>query len=241
VKKKSQGKLHPKSTLRTLIRAFLRLTAVFFVVTIIYALLPTKHQIICANTISCTESFKLKIENNAIGMFQNKKVIPPKIDLTSDMTKLAVLGTATGSGEKHIYVDLTKQKLTAYQGSVLYMEADVSTGKWHPTPTGDFRIWIKNRATRMAGGEGADAYDLPNVPFVMFFYNNEVPQATGFSLHGAYWHNNFGHPMSHGCVNMRITDAEKLYNWADPATTGYTTYTDSEHLGTKVTIFGEAP
>ena len=60
----------------------------------------------------------------------------------------------------------------------------------------------------MAGGSGADAYDLPNVPYVMYFYQD-------YGLHGAYWHNNFGHPMSHGCVNERIVDAKALYEWAD--------------------------
>ena len=60
----------------------------------------------------------------------------------------------------------------------------------------------------MAGGSGADAYNLPNVPYVMYFYQD-------YGLHGAYWHNNFGHPMSHGCINERITDAKALYDWAD--------------------------
>lgn len=222
-------------------RAFLSLTAIFVLGLLIYGLIPSHKSIVCANTKSCTESLKLKIENDAVGYFQNKKVIPPQIDLSQSIAKLTVLAAATASSEKHIYVDLTKQKLSAYQGKVLYMQADVSTGKWHPTPTGDFRIWTKLRATKMAGGEGDDAYDLPNVPFVMFFYNNEVSQSAGFSLHGAYWHNNFGHPMSHGCVNMRIADAEKLYNWADPQTTGYTTIATADNPGTKVTIYGEAP
>jgi lipoprotein-anchoring transpeptidase ErfK/SrfK len=121
------------------------------------------------------------------------------------------------------------------------MTALVSTGKWHPTPTGDFTIWEKIRATRMTGGEGADFYDLPNVPYVMFFGGSGVPDGDGFSLHGAYWHDNFGHPMSHGCVNMRIVDAEKLYDWADPPTNGNTTLSSTESPGTEITIYGQAP
>ncbi|MBI2268559.1 MAG: L,D-transpeptidase [Candidatus Blackburnbacteria bacterium] len=75
----------------------------------------------------------------------------------------------------------------------------------------------------------------------MFFYNKDIAKSRGFSLHGAYWHNNFGHPMSHGCVNMRIVDAQKLYNWIDPPTKDNTTYADKENPGTKVIIYGEAP
>jgi lipoprotein-anchoring transpeptidase ErfK/SrfK len=52
-------------------------------------------------------------------------------------------------------------------------------------------------------------YYLPNVPYVMFFYK-------AYSLHGTYWHNNFGQPMSHGCVNLRTEDAQWLYEWSGP-------------------------
>lgn len=152
-----------------------------------------------------------------------------------------VLGDETATGEKHIYVDLTTQTLTAYQGDTLFMKVPVSTGKWSPTPTGDFAIWIKLRATRMTGGQGADFYDLPNVPYVMFFAGDGISQIDGFSLHGAYWHNNFGHPMSHGCVNMRPVDAMKLYFWANPVTNGTITHADNNNPGTKVTIYGQTP
>ena len=88
----------------------------------------------------------------------------------------------------------------------------------------------------MSGGSGADYYNLPNVPYVMFFSNNQVPASAGFSLHGTYWHNNFGHRMSHGCVNMKTTDVAKLYEWADPPTAGNTTRANDTNPGTKVTI-----
>ncbi|MDE2589001.1 MAG: L,D-transpeptidase, partial [Patescibacteria group bacterium] len=161
--------------------------------------------------------------------------IPPKIDLAAALPK-SVLGTSTDAGDKHIYVDLTTQKLYAYEGNNLYFQTFISSGKWDPTPVGNFHIWEKLVATRMAGGSGADAYDLPNVPYTMFFSNDEVPKDAGFSLHGAYWHNNFGHPMSHGCVNMRIIDAQALYNWVDPQTTGYTSYATDSTPGTLVSI-----
>ncbi|SRR5260221_561723 len=195
---------------------------------------------ICANSISCIKNLSVNIENDATGTFEGKKITPPKIDLTVNTFTPNVLGNSTALGEKHIYIDLTTQTLTAYQGDILFMQTLISSGKWHATPTGDYRIWIKLRSTRMTGGTGADFYDLPNVPFVMFFANDKVSEGEGFSLHGAYWHNNFGHAMSHGCINMRAVDAEKLYNWADPPTTGPTTTTSPDNLGTIVTITGEA-
>lgn len=207
----------------------------------VFSFLPSSPKILCANTSSCTKELSGRVENNTVGFFAGQKVIPPKIDLAAKPSDQAVLGASVAPGDKHIYVDLSTQTLYAYQGKTLVMQTLISSGKWNKTPTGDFTIWIKLRATRMTGGEGDDAYDLPNVPYVMYFYNDEVAKYLGFSLHGAYWHNNFGHPMSHGCVNMRIVDAEKLYNWVDPPTDGLTTYATQDHPGTKVTIGGIAP
>lgn len=191
-----------------------------------------KDDNICANSISCIKDLSVNIENNATGTYNGRKITPPKIDLTADaQIKKRVLGDSSTNGGKHIYIDLTNQTLYAYQGDSLFMQTLVSTGKWAPTPTGDFKIWIRLRATRMTGGQGADYYNLPNVPYVMYFASDQVPAYRGFSLHGTYWHNNFGHPMSHGCVNMRTVDAEKIYYWID----------DPEANQTLVTIYGQAP
>jgi hypothetical protein len=96
----------------------------------------------------------------------------------------------------------------------------------------------------MSGGskELRTYYSLPNVPFTMFFANDEVPAARGFGIHGTYWHDNFGHPMSHGCINMKTEEAELIYNWAGPVT-GDKNYTKAskENLGTEVVIYGTAP
>lgn len=175
----------------------------------------------CANSKSCTSDLSLHIDNKAIGLFAGKKVVPPKIDASSLITYQPVLGATTNKGEKHIYVDLSSQTLYAYQGTTLFFKTLVSTGKWNKTPTGNFHIWEKLISTRMAGGEGDDAYDLPNVPYVMYFHND-------FGLHGAYWHDNFGHPMSHGCVNMRTVDAKTVYDWADGP--------EGNQLGTAVSV-----
>ena len=107
-----------------------------------------------------------------------------------------------------IDVDLSEQRVTAYEGSSAVNEFIVSTGtSAHPTVTGQFRIYVKLRSTAMAG----PGYYLPGVPFTMYFYK-------GYSLHGTYWHSNFGVPMSHGCVNMFTPDAEWLFNWASVGT-----------------------
>lgn len=195
----------------------------------------------CANTISCEASTKLVIDNTDQAVFAGEKIDPPKVVLTDEPKEVKVLGTETDNSQKRIEVDLTTQTLKAYDGDTLFLQAAVSSGKWYPTPTGEYTIWGKVRATLMSGGQGADYYYLPNVPYAMFFSSREVAASRGFSLHGAYWHNNFGHAMSHGCVNMREVDAEKLYYWVSPPTVagGYSLATKN-NPGTKVIIYGKA-
>lgn len=163
--------------------------------------------------------------------------------LIPEPKKLAqVLGT--DSDNKRIEVDLTNQKLYAFEGDQKVYEFLVSTGKWSPTPTGIFRIWIKLRSTKMSGGSKAlnTYYYLPNVPFVMYFANDQIPSWRGYGLHGTYWHSNFGHPMSHGCVNLRIEDAEKLYYWTTPDLQGKNmTKATPDNPGTPIIIYGETP
>lgn len=197
----------------------------------------------CANSITCINDLSGKTDPNAkFGTFMGKKVYVPSTlmtELSQPVKTSPVLGATTEF--KHINIDLTHQHLYAMEGSKIVYDFPISSGKWHPTPTGIFHIWIKLRAVRMAGGSGADAYDLPNVPWTMFFAGGDVGEAAGFSIHGAYWHNNFGHPMSHGCVNMRIADAKTVFDWASPATTGYTTYATNSDPGTEVDIYGDTP
>ncbi len=178
------------------------------VIVVVIGIFFMKPPTLCANSKTCQSDLSVHIDNNAVGTFEGHKVIPPKMSLTMGNTSNSVLGASTASGDKHIYVDLSTQRLYAYQGSDLVLNYFISSGKWDPTPVGNFHIWEKLVSTRMSGGSGADAYDLPNVPYVMYFYQD-------FGLHGAYWHNNFGHMMSHGCINERQVDAKALYEWAD--------------------------
>jgi lipoprotein-anchoring transpeptidase ErfK/SrfK len=116
------------------------------------------------------------------------------------------------TGEKWIDVDLSEQTLTAYQGDTVVKSFLISSGlPTHPTVTGTFHIWAKVASQTMTGGSRAagDYYNLPNVQWVQYFFED-------YSIHGTYWHNNFGHPMSHGCVNMQTEDAQWLFDWADP-------------------------
>lgn len=124
------------------------------------------------------------------------------------------LVAAPADGKRWIEVDLTNQTLTAWQGDVPVMFTNISSGRANtPTVTGRFAVGTKYAAQRMTG----PGYDLPNVPWVMYFHGS-------YAIHGAYWHNNFGTPMSHGCVNMRSNEAEMLYNWAAPGTEVYVHY-----------------
>ncbi|MCS6843982.1 MAG: LysM peptidoglycan-binding domain-containing protein [Caldilineales bacterium] len=108
-----------------------------------------------------------------------------------------------------IDIDLSAQRLTAYEGSTPVFSTLISSGRNPtPTPVGLFRVGYKVRSQRMTG----PGYDLPNVPWVMYFTNR------GHAIHGAYWHNNFGYPMSHGCVNVPVSNAQWLYNFAPVGT-----------------------
>src|SRR5258705_12644724 len=102
----------------------LRIVLSFAVVTILanlmYSLLLPTGSVACANSISCAESLKYKVENNLPGTFNHQKVIPPTINPSIPDFNSNVLGAQTGTGEKHIYVNLTTQTLSAYQGTRLY-------------------------------------------------------------------------------------------------------------------------
>ena len=193
---------------------------------------------------SCTKELTgLYNAENRIGIFFGKTVPVPSA-ITTLPPLVNVLGDSTVKKEKHIMIDLAKQLLYAYEDNRLVFAFLISSGKWGRTPTGDFHIWTKLRYTRMTGGNPAinTFYDLPNVPYTMFFYNDEIPKERGYGIHGTYWHDNFGHPMSHGCINMKTENVALLYQWADPTTNTETiVYADAEHPGTPITIYGEAP
>jgi lipoprotein-anchoring transpeptidase ErfK/SrfK len=115
---------------------------------------------------------------------------------------------SAGNGARWIDVNLSEQRVYAYEGDVVVNSFVVSTGVAQtPTVTGEYKIYVKVRMQDMSG----PGYYLRDVPWVMFFYDE-------YGFHGTYWHNNFGTPMSRGCVNLTIDDAAWLYNWASVGT-----------------------
>ena len=114
----------------------------------------------------------------------------------------------SGNGTRWIDVDLTNQRVYAYEGDTVVNSFIVSTGTWlTPTVTGQYKIYVKYLSNKMSG----PGYYLPDVPYIMYFYGS-------YGFHGTYWHNNFGTPMSHGCVNLSIADAGWLYEFASVGT-----------------------
>ncbi len=118
---------------------------------------------------------------------------------------------APATGTKRIVVDLSDQTLTAWSGETVSLYTNISSGtNAYPTVTGYYRIDRKYPVQRMTG----PGYDIPDVSSVMYFWQ-------GYAFHGAYWHNNFGVPMSHGCIHLRPGEAQWLYGWADVGTEVY--------------------
>jgi len=130
--------------------------------------------------------------------------LTPSATLVATEVVAPLVPEAVADGDRWIDIDLSEQRLYAYVGQEVVRSFVVSTGTWdHPTPVGQFAVWIKLRYTDMAG----PGYYLPDVPYTMYFYS-------GYGIHGTYWHNNFGTPMSHGCVNMITADAGWLFDWS---------------------------
>ena len=121
-----------------------------------------------------------------------------KVDFPSDLQP----------NERWIDINLSEQTLSAYEGKNILDTFVVSTGRGgSPTVTGEFRIWVKVPMQNMSG----PGYYIKDVPWVMYFYQS-------YGIHGTWWHNNFGTPMSAGCVNMTIPDAEWMYGWTSVGT-----------------------
>lgn len=136
----------------------------------------------------------------------------PTVTIDSNLTKanaaLADNQKNAVSQRRRIVIDLSEQRLSAWEGKKRVYSFRISTGKrLTPTPKGKFWINSKYRINRMRGR----GYDISDVPYAMYFYN-------GYAIHGAYWHNKFGTPVSHGCVNLRVKQARQLYNWAKVGT-----------------------
>lgn len=137
--------------------------------------------------------------------------------------------------EKRVEVRLDEQVVLAYEGKTLVFATRTSTGGrlrsgTYTTPSGEFITFHKRPTRHMAAGDlAASGFDLPGVPWVLYITKS------GISFHGTYWHNDFGRPRSHGCINLTPQAAKWLYRWTLPIVPA-----DKElaygHVGTRVEI-----
>ena len=123
--------------------------------------------------------------------------------------------------EKRIEVSLAEQTFQCFEDGVQVLDVLCSTGPYlrtengqrvYGTPSGDHAITRKRASRHMAGDDLAsdDFYDLPGVPWVSYFH------WWGVSIHGTYWHNDYGRPRSHGCINLPPETAKWVYRWTLP-------------------------
>ncbi len=131
--------------------------------------------------------------------------------------ELGPISSDVPPGEKRIEVYLGHQAVIAYEGERSVFMTRCATGARFAsgnfsTPPGKYIIYRKSPSRHMASGDkvAADGYDLPGVPWVSFITED------GISFHGTYWHNNFGKPRSHGCINVSIPAANWIYRWSLP-------------------------
>jgi lipoprotein-anchoring transpeptidase ErfK/SrfK len=122
--------------------------------------------------------------------------------------------------DKKIIVDVTHQTMACYEGNVEVHFCRISSGakfdasgnpvdKWS-TPVGAHPVWRKLVSTHMSGGTTGGGYDLPGIGWTTLFVGN------GVAIHSTFWHNDFGVPRSHGCVNAKPEDARWVFRWTQP-------------------------
>lgn len=145
------------------------------------------------------------IAQGDIPTYSEELFVPPPEPTAEPEPDLA--GYQPGGGEVWIDINLSTQYMIVYQGEIPILEALVSTGRPEfATPPGSYTINTKVDEQDMEGVIGGESYNVPSVPWVMYFTD------VGHAIHGAYWHDNFGSVMSHGCVNLPVDTAEYLYN-----------------------------
>ena len=155
----------------------------------------------------------------------NGATIAAKVDVTKYDTKSRVVDYESADGDPHAKVDLSTQMAYFYKGSTLVKSFPIASGKPStPSDTGTFFVHTKYTVQTMRGGSGADAYVTPNVPWVTYYNNGEA-------FHGAPWSQAYyipaGKPVSHGCLNMNVSDAKWVYDFLP--------------IGSMVQVYGSTP
>ena len=161
--------------------------------------------IISTNWLRCSRTFcaGAAATLTALSVCIAPALTTPEADkLAEKMTELQA------SDERWIEINLSRQRLIAWEGGSPVYAVIVSTGKRStPTRPGIFAIQTKHRRARMRGRD----YDISNVPHTMYYQGS-------YAIHGASWHRRFGTPVSHGCVNVAPNHAQWLFNWASVGT-----------------------
>ncbi len=131
------------------------------------------------------------------------------------LSELTPISSDVPLRHKRIQVDLARQWMHCYEGGQHAFATKISTGRqledgtyW--TPPGDFITFRKRPSRHMVSGNRATGYDLPGVPWVCYITDY------GIAFHGTYWHNDYGTPLSHGCINMTPAASKWLYRWTRP-------------------------
>lgn len=145
-----------------------------------------------------------KLSSDVVTQLQADKPFSSEVSIATAPFKTVTL---TGA-DKWIEIDLSRQRVALYLDDHQVKSFLVSTGRANtPTQAGTFAVYSKRAVMTMTGTIAGDYYYIPNIKWVSFFDGGEA-------FHGTYWHHNFGHPMSHGCVNMTEADAKTLYDFA---------------------------
>lgn len=148
--------------------------------------------------------------------YQKRYFINPQHLRVIPVNELTTLSPSVPAAEKFIEVHLEDQLVIAYEGDtqvqLFRCSAGVTKGDVSQTPTGDFRTDYKRPSRHMIDGNDhhMNTFNLPGVPWISYIDVN------GISFHGTYWHNNFGVPMSHGCINLPPASAKWIYRWTTP-------------------------
>lgn len=148
--------------------------------------------------------------------YQKSYYINPQHLRVIPVEELTTLSPDVPVNDKYIEVRLEDQLVIAYEGDtqvqLFRCSAGVTKGDVPQTPMGDFRTDYKRPSRHMIDGNDhhMNTFNLPGVPWISYIDVN------GISFHGTYWHNNFGVPMSHGCINLPPASAKWIYRWTNP-------------------------
>ena len=155
----------------------------------------------------------------------NMRIIPDE--------ELTMLSPEIPAADKLIHVDLASQMVTAFEGEKMVFSARCSSGqRGTDTPTGEFSTFHKGPSIHMTnqGDAVQNIYNLPGVPWTSFF------TGMGHAFHGTYWHNDYGRPRSHGCINLPSDLSKWIYRWTSPLVPLGEDYLHKPGEGTRVIV-----